>query len=123
MVQVPGLVTIEGSVDDVLLVQAEELAIAYALHLIDDLPLVGNLVSDPFTDILNHDICWGKIFKSEQSVAMNLTRSNFHLLWLSLAHSILHSHREISFLAVSFSVASSLTSLSADSVSLPCFLL
>ena len=56
VVEVPCLVSMEGGIYDILLVQTEKIAITDSLLLIDDFAFVCDLISDSFANILDHDI-------------------------------------------------------------------
>ena len=56
MVDIASLTTKEGRIDDVVLVQAEIVAIAYAKLAIGDLSLVRYWVPNLLTHVLNNDV-------------------------------------------------------------------
>lgn len=84
MVKVASLVTIKSGIDNVLLVQSKEIAITDAVLLVDNLSFVSHLVSYSFTNIFNDDVTGCQVFMSEEAIPVDLTRSHFHSLRLSL---------------------------------------
>jgi hypothetical protein len=73
VVQVPSLTTKEGGIDDVLVVNLEKVAIAYAFLFVAFLPLVGNLVADYLPHVLDQDVSFLELLLSEEPDSVNFT--------------------------------------------------
>jgi hypothetical protein len=93
VIKIARLITMEGRVDNVLLVKSEQVAITDALLFIDYLTFVGHFVADFLSNILNNYVVTSKILVSKKAISVDLTRSNLYSLWLSLAQSVLHRNR------------------------------
>jgi hypothetical protein len=97
----------ESRINDILLVKPEEIAIADSLLFVYNFTFVRHLVANLLTNILNDDVVASKIIVSEQSISMNLARTNLDPLRLGLTHSVFHGNWQVTFLVVdSFTTSS-----------------
>lgn len=92
VIQISSAVPVEGRIDNILLIEPEEVAVADSLMFVYDLTLVGDLVPDAFPYVLNDDVSGSQVLVREEPIPVNLARSDLDALWLGLAESILHGH-------------------------------
>ena len=85
VIQVTRFVPVERRIDDVLLVQTEQVTVTDAFHFIDNFALVGHLISDTLSYILDDNVPRCQVLQSEETIAMDFARADFDLFRLCLA--------------------------------------
>jgi hypothetical protein len=94
VIQISCFAAKEGSVNDVLVVDLEHVAIADSLFFVSLLPHVSHFVSDDFSDVLDQNVSFFQSLLGEQSYSVDLALSDLEFLGGCQGLSVLSGERQ-----------------------------
>lgn len=90
VVDIAGLASKEGSIDDVVFVESEVVAIADSKLLIAEFSFIGHRVPNLFANVLDHDVTVGQGLACEEAIAMDFADPYLNEFGTLFGGSVLH---------------------------------